>query len=117
MHNKLSIRPQLNLSSVIPDEDFQNKTLRPVLKLQNDVIVLLFKNHTQKNAIDFSNKDLVFEKVQHILKKDAVLKNKLIGVVIGMFTVDELQIYQTAASEFNKRILSMLAQRISDNLN
>ena len=33
-----------NQSSV--EEEFQNKTLRPILKLQNDLIIQVFKNLT-----------------------------------------------------------------------
>lgn len=114
---KLSIRPKLNLSSTIPDEDFQNKTIRPILKLQNNIVVQLFLHKTQKSKISLTNKDLVFEWVQNCLRKDLVLKNKLLGIVVGMFTEEEFEIYQTKESEFNKRILSMLTQRISDNIN
>ena len=116
-NSKLSIRPNLNLSSVIPDEDFQNKTLRPVLKLQNAIVVQLFLHHTKKRKLDTSNKEEVFEVVQKTLQKDLVLKNKLIGSIVGLFTEEELKEYQIKESEFNKRILNMLAQRISDNLN
>ncbi|WP_406745628.1 hypothetical protein [Tenacibaculum maritimum] len=38
-NKKLSIRPALNLSSTIPIEDFQNRTLRPILKLQHSFIL------------------------------------------------------------------------------
>jgi len=96
---KLSIRPELALSSSIPDEDFQNKTLRPILKLQHDIIVLLFTSFCKKQKI----------------KKNAVLRNQCIGLVIGQFTTDEFTIYIKNESEFNKRILNMTAQRIADS--
>ena len=35
------------------DEKFQNETLRPILKLQNDLFVVVFKNYVQKYKNDF----------------------------------------------------------------
>jgi len=114
---KLSIRPELALSSSIADEDFQNKTLRPILKLQHDIIVLLFTSFCKKQKIKITEikKEEFLGSVQNIIKKNAVLRNQCIGLVIGQFTTDEFTIYIKNESEFNKRILNMTAQRIADS--
>ncbi len=116
-HKKLSIRPELNLSSNIPNEDFQNKTLRPILKLQHDIILLLFKSSCkkQKIKIDEIKKGEFLTSVQTIIKKNTVLRNQLIGLVLGQFTTNEFEVYVSNDSEFNKRILNMTAQRIADS--
>ena len=67
---KISIRPELNLSSTIPDEDFQNRTLRPVLKLQHDLILLLFISFCDKQKIDIYKDEKKFNSIvnTHIKK-------------------------------------------------
>ena len=48
-----------------------------------------------------------------IFKKDNLLKTELKGIIIGHFTTDEFLIYCTNKTEFNKRILAMIHQRIT----
>jgi len=115
---KLSIRPVLQISSIIPEENFQNKTLRPILKLQNDIIVPFFIAFCkkQKTSIDSFRKEDFFNNVFTFIKKNTVLRNQLIGLVLGQFTTEELAMYLEKDTAFNKRILQMVAQRIVDNL-
>ena len=117
LSNKLSIRPTLELSSKNPNEDFQNKTLRPILKLQNSILLSVFLQQHPKFEIGNVNENLIFEKVQNALRKNVALKNKMIGMVIGLCTDEELEIYQQNESEYNKRIIGMLTQRLADNIN
>ena len=114
---KLSIRPKLSLTSSIADESFQNKTLRPILKLQHNIIVLLFIGFCKKQKINVSDikKEDFLTRVQDILKKNTVLRNQNIGVVIGQFTAKEFAVYIKNDSEFNKRILNMISQRLADS--
>jgi len=114
---KLSIRPKLNLSSDVAEEDFQNKTLRPILKLQNDIILLLFTSFCKKQKIKINaiKKEEFQTSILTILKKNAVLRNQSIGLVLAQFTTDEFAIYIKNDSEFNKRILNMIGQRITDS--
>ena len=58
-NKKVSIRPVLNLSSKSIDEDFQNRTLRPVLKLQNNTILQVFSHFSQKQKTDINNLSLI----------------------------------------------------------
>ena len=44
------------------------------------------------------------------------LKQQLLGIVIGLFTAKELIIYHKDSSIFNKRIFSMLKERLKDQL-
>ena len=50
------------------------------------------------------------------IKKNTVLRNQLIGLVLGQFTTEELAMYLEKDTAYNKRILQMVAQRIVDNL-
>lgn len=116
-NKKLSIRPVLNLGSKSVDEDFQNRTLRPILKLQHGIIVQVFTHFSNKQKTDITG--LTQEKldsyVRSTTKKNTVLRNQLLGLIIGHFTEDEFETYILNDSEFNKRILTMIGQRITDS--
>ncbi|WP_299161783.1 glyoxalase [uncultured Tenacibaculum sp.] len=115
--DKVSIRPVLNLTSEIPIEDFQNRTVRPILKLQHDLILQFFVFFCNKQKVDILNteKEKFNKTVNTITKKNITLKNQFIGLIIGQFTVSEFEFYKENDSEINKRILTMVGQRIKDS--
>ncbi|CAM1335209.1 glyoxalase [Tenacibaculum aestuariivivum] len=114
---KLTIRPVLNLSSVIPMENFQNKTVRPILKLQHDLILQFFIFFCKKQKVDILSveKEKFNKTINTIIKKNTILKNQFIGIVIGQFTVGEFEFYKDNNTEINKRILMMIGQRVKDS--
>ncbi len=121
MSDKISIRPNLELPT--PEhstevELFQNQTLRPILKLQNDLYVLIFNNYIVRQKVDFTDftKERRKNFIAQSLQKDVALKNTLIGVTIGMFTEEEMETYFGESKEFNKRIITMLIERIIDQI-
>jgi hypothetical protein len=89
----LDLRPQLNLEvkNSTEIEKFQNSTLRPILKFQHDLFILQF---------------------QYYIKTDNHFKNELIGMVIGLFTSEELDFFRMNESELKRRISEMVIQRI-----
>ncbi|MFT4576083.1 MAG: hypothetical protein ACI9SI_001001 [Polaribacter sp.] len=115
-NKKVSIRPILNLSAKSVDEDFQNRTLRPILKLQHTTILQVFTHFSKKQKTDVSTltKEELNKYVNLITKNNTVLRNQLLGLVIGQFTEGEFDIYKVKDLEFNKRILNMIGQRIND---
>ena len=119
--SKLSIRPVLKKSIVIdcenPVEKFQNETLRPILKLQNELLVLVFENYIQRKKREFSELTTLKkeEVISEIFKNDISLKTEIKGLIIGHFTVNEYLFYQKEASECGKRILQMAKERIISN--
>lgn len=114
---RIALRPTLNLSSNIQEESFQNVTLRPILKLQHNLIIMVFLHFCEKQKINISNlkKESFQSEVTKLIKKNTVLRNQLIGLVLGQFTEDEFMQYTKEYSEFNKRILTMIGQRINDS--
>ncbi|AYM99823.1 glyoxalase [Chryseobacterium sp. 3008163] len=121
MTTKLDLRENLNLpnsETTTSAEIFQNQTLRPVLKLQNDLYLSLFTNYALRQKADFSSLS-TFKKqtfIEQSLQKDAVLKNTFIGMSIGMFTLEELELYQSDSKVFNKRIITMLIERLKSQM-
>lgn len=117
----LSIRDQ-QLGDIeknsLPEELFQNITLRPILKLQNELLLTIFSNYALKQKNDFT-KFSVNQKNDFIelsLKNDQKLKEFFIGIIVGLFTVEEFSEYSKNKSNFNKRIVSMLIERLRSQL-
>jgi hypothetical protein len=100
------------------EEEFQNKTLRPILKLQNELILQLFINYLSQNKIHFH--DLSLDKkmntIENAIAKDSQLQNTYKGLIIALFTIEEYHLYSTISSGLNKRIRSMLIERIQSQL-
>ena len=117
MPNKLALRPSLEipvLEMSTSIESFQNQTLRPILKLQNDLYIALFKAYIDRKKTDFSalRKEQKSIYIEQSLQKDVALKNIFIGITVGMFTLEELEQYNVDPKEFNRRIITMLMGRI-----
>ena len=100
------------------EEYFQNAVLRPILKLQNDLFISVFKNYIKKHKNVFY--DLSLEKkqryVEHAIQKDIKFRNSLKGMIIGMFTVEEYETYTMNSSALNKRMMNLLIVRLKDQL-
>ena len=99
-------------------EDFQNSVLRPILKFQNDLIAAFFQEYISTHKGNFTtfsiDKKIAF--IDNSLSKEVVLKNTLKGMIIGLFTSDEFLIYSKNSSHYNKRIMTMLSERIKSQL-
>lgn len=114
--SKTELRPTVKVKdSNNPIEEFQNKVLRPILKLQNDLLLKFFNTYVEKNKIELTKEDL-FEQIKAICQKNNVLKNQLTGIVLGLLDNDEPLFYFDNTNELNKRIIQMAIQRIYDNL-
>ena len=119
MSNKL--RPVLKnlINSNTSDlERFQNEVLRPIIKMQNNLLVAFFNNYIRNRKIEFNKLEAEFQKnkINTILTKDINFKNILIGSIIGHLNENEIKIYLKSKSELNKRIIQMVMQRLQDNL-
>jgi hypothetical protein len=97
-----------------PIEHFQHKTLRPILKFSNETINKLSLNFTLNLNPDFLDLNPLEQEKQilSILKKEQVLKNKLLGVVVGLFTQEEVDFYLNNYLKIDERIHQMLQERV-----
>jgi hypothetical protein len=100
------------------EEAFQNQTLRPILKLQNDLLIQVFINYAvkQKNVFfDFTpEKKMVY--IENTIHRDIKFRNSLKGMIIGLFTIDEYLIYIENSSNLNKRMMNMLIERLKSQV-
>ena len=100
------------------DELFQNQVLRPILKLQNDLFIAVFGNHLVKNRIDFNafSVDKKLVTIENLIQKDIKFRNALKGMIIGLFTTDEYDLYIKNSSSLNKRMMGMLIERLKSQV-
>ena len=111
-----SIRPVVNS---IPSNDveseihFQNEILRPVLKLQNELLIEVLRHYFFKHKNTFYTLPLEkrFLFIENAVQKDVKFRNALKGMIIGQFSVEEYLLYKKNASKLNKRMMQMLIQR------
>jgi hypothetical protein len=104
--------------STSTEESFQNKTLRPIAKFQNDLILEIFKDYIKKRKDVYhtlSHPKRV-DYIEHAVKHDAKLRNVIKGVFIGHFTLQEYFTYQEDSRALNKRITNLTIERIKSQM-
>jgi hypothetical protein len=115
---KKQIRPEIpsiiiteNFSA---EEKFQNEVLRPIIKLQHDLILSCFENYLTQNKVKMEALSSLqkTDLTRKLFKGDTRLKTELRGFIIGLFTLEEYNEYLSLSSQLNKRINNMLQQRI-----
>jgi len=120
--NLLSSRPIISAAllsnNMSNGERFQNKTLRPVIKLQNDLFIAVFKNYIKKYKNVFYNLSLEkkMDYIENAVQKNIKFRNSLKGMIIGQFTVDEYEVYIENSSALNKRMMHIVIERLKDQV-
>ncbi len=116
------IRPEFMTTTIntamSTEERFQNLVLRPIIKLQNDLFIEVFKNYISKHKNVFY--DLSIEKridyIGNAIHKDMKFRNGIKGMVIGLFTLEEYKLYINNSSALNKRMMNIAKECIIDNV-
>lgn len=100
------------------DEQFQNSTLRPIIKFQNPLLIEAFKNYIikHKNAFYQLNIEKRLDYIENAIQKDIKFRNSLKGMVIGQFTVEEYMTYIQNSSTLNKRMMNIVIERLKDQV-
>ena len=49
--------------------------------------------------------------IENVIQKDIKFRNALIGIIIGLFTVEEYSYYIQNSSSLNKRMMTLLIER------
>lgn len=114
------IRPtmQVDNSKSTDLEVFQSVTLRPILKLQNELILSLVNNHLAENKIVVKNltENKKSERIHEIVKGNLQLKQLFTGITIALFTEEEMAFYLENKKEVVKRTITMLLERVCSQL-
>jgi hypothetical protein len=101
-----------------PEEKFQNETLRPILKFQNDLFIEVFRNYAvkQKGVFFSLSPEKKMSYIENTIQRDIKFRNSLKGIIIGMFTVTEYKDYIQNSSNLNKRMMNLLIERIKSQI-
>lgn len=120
--NLTDIRPIIKSaiinSNMSFDEQFQNATLRPVIALQNNLLIEVFKNYIfkRKNVFYELSSEKQVDYIDHAIHKDMKFRNSIKGMIIGQFTIEEYSKYITNSSALNKRMMNLVMNRLIDQL-
>lgn len=100
------------------EEKFQNQTLRPILKLQNELLIEVFINYAvkQKNAFFELSPDKKLLYIENAIHKDIKFRNSIKGIIIGFFTISEYKEYIKNSSNLNKRMLNLAIERLKSQI-
>ena len=120
--NLKQIRPVIS-SAVIydgmsSDERFQNLTLRPIIKMQNELFIAVFKNYITKHKNVFYDLSLAkqLDYIENTIHKDMKFRNGLKGMIIGQFTIEEYELYIQNSSALNKRMMHLVKERLTNHI-
>ncbi len=114
----LSLRPPVDAdpeAAATDVEAFLHRTLRPVLKLQNEALLALVAADVRKRAPGFDGfaPDDRRQRLAETLRRDSRLKRVLLGVVYGALTREELAFALAHEAEVRRRVVALLAARVA----
>ena len=118
----LALRPiidGIDLTREFSEEEmFQNKTLRPIIKLQHDVLVRCFTKYLEQHKISLDPASEIQKKsiIGNAYSKNNAFRNYNLGLITGFFTLEELERYHQNSTSLNKRILQIIIQRIGNTV-
>ena len=123
MDKRIALRPVVESAKVDDqtnmNETFQNEVLRPIIKMQHQLLLAFVSDHVlkfNKGFLELSKgKQRTF--VTNLFSKDNTFKHRLTGMVLGMFTVEEFKMYTEIGTDVNKRILAICQERMMVHLN
>ena len=105
-------------TAVSPAEQFQNQTIRPILKLLDGSIQMLWQHHwpKRKKPFDRFTDQEKIACIERAVREDTRLRLTLVGMVLGHFTADEWLLFTADEAEITRRIVSMLTQRLQSRM-
>ena len=100
------------------EEKFQNQTLRPILKFQNDLFIEVFRNYaTKQKGVFFTlSPEKKLNYIENAIQRDIKFRNSLKGIVMGLFTITEYKEYIQNSSNINKRMMNLLIERLKSQI-
>lgn len=118
----VALRPAIDLGPDAPDPAeldaparLLHATLRPVLKLQNDAVLALVAQAVAARTAAFPSFDPADRRahLDALVRRDQRLQRLLLGVVLGLLTAPELAAFQRHDAEMRRRVVALLAERVT----
>ena len=100
------------------EELFQNMVLRPVIKMQHQILILRVKDYFVSKKVLFNSLDQINKekRIRNAFQKDAMLKKEIQGFILGQLDAKEFKEYLKNQKSMNKRIVQMVQNRMLDNI-
>lgn len=116
----LSLRPAI--AAELPAEaettvgDFLHRTLRPVLKLQNEHLLLAVAAFLRDHHVPYAPAPPGEQAryVRELLGRNVKLRYTVVGLITGVFTGAEAAFYDQHRAELNRRLLELAQRRALD---
>ncbi|RSK37211.1 hypothetical protein [Hymenobacter metallilatus] len=115
----LALRPALPVSVTADDTPvarFLHITLRPLLKLQNQLLLAVVADFVRDHHVPLGAAGSTERQrlLAELLSRNTKLRYLVVGLVLGQFTEPELHLYQQHRPELNRRILELASRRVQD---
>ena len=116
------IRPHLPSSisegELKEEELFQNMVLRPVIKMQHEILIIRIKDYFVSKKVLFNSLDQINKEkwIRNAFQKDTLLKKEIQGFILGQLSAKEFKEYLKNQKSINKRIVQMVQNRMLDSI-
>lgn len=92
---------------------FLHATLRPVLKLQNDLLLTVVADFVRDHHIALLPTDQQHQ-LAELMARNTKLRYTVVGLITGLFTAPEYAYYRQHRPELNRRLLELAQRRVLD---
>ena len=116
------VRPNLPESLVegnLKEEElFQNMVLRPVIKMQHDILILRVQSYflSKKMVFHMMDKKKRVHAIESAFQNDNPFKKEIQGMILGQLNTKEYQTYLKNERAMNKRLNQMVRNRMLDSI-
>ncbi|SFQ39127.1 hypothetical protein [Hymenobacter arizonensis] len=114
----LAMRPSVPTATVEPGTvgAFLHTTLRPVLKMQNMLLLAIVADFVLDHHIPLAKASGTDQQrlLAELLGRNTKLRYTVVGLVSGVFSAGEYIFYRQHRSELNRRMLELVQQRVLD---
>ncbi|MET4074629.1 hypothetical protein [Hymenobacter sp. UYCo722] len=114
----LALRPLINAEATAAGDTvgaFLHATLRPVLKLQNELLLAVVADFVRDHHITLRPTDQ-HHQLTELLGRNTKLRYTVVGLITGQFTAAEYTFYRQQRPELNRRLLEMALRRVLDQV-
>ena len=114
----LALRPHVDTEPAPADASatvgaFLHATLRPVLKLQNALLLTAVADFVLDHHIVLRPTDQ-HHQLTELLARNTKLRYTVVGLITALFTAEEYAFYRQHRPELNRRLLELAQRRVLD---
>ena len=111
--------PNIVFENTLSIEKFQNQTLRPIIKMKDEVLLFMITEaliSKNKNYQNLTQPEKILW-IKNTITKDIKLNHLLKGIILGNLHTEELYFYQKHQKECSKRMIQIIIERYLDRSN